>query len=152
MFHLFHKDIVDLSQDKYTQGFSDGYKTGRVHQREANEEQMKLLSEEIKPGIAVQFTEFPMLIDMEQVLTAGNGKVFLNGVELEQNKLDRLKQEVNMLGNSMLWDVITNTIRHQAEKIGWERSKDTTDLMNAKMMVRTIDIQNNIIQKIKDAK
>ena len=97
MFHLFHKDIVDLSQDKYTQGFSDGYKTGRVHQREANEEQMKLLSEEIKPGIAVQFTEFPMLIDMEQVLTAGNGKVFLNGVELEQNKLDRLKQEVNLL-------------------------------------------------------
>lgn len=28
LFQRFHQDIVDLSQDKYTQGFSDGYKAG----------------------------------------------------------------------------------------------------------------------------
>ena len=93
MFHVFHKDIIELSQDKYTQGFSDGYKTGRAHQREANLEQLKMLEEEApKPSIAL--TEFPLLVDMEQVLTAGGGKIFLNGVALDENKLDKLKQEV----------------------------------------------------------
>jgi len=32
-YRLFPKDIVDLSQNKYTQGFSDGYKTGRESER-----------------------------------------------------------------------------------------------------------------------
>lgn len=30
-FHRFHQDIIDLSQDKFTQGFSDGYKKGYEH-------------------------------------------------------------------------------------------------------------------------
>ncbi len=30
-FHFFHNDIVDLSQQKYTQGFADGYKVGGEH-------------------------------------------------------------------------------------------------------------------------
>ncbi len=29
LFHLFTADIQDLSQDKYTQGFSDGWVKGR---------------------------------------------------------------------------------------------------------------------------
>lgn len=31
--HLFPQDIIDLSQDKYTQGFSDGYVKGREVER-----------------------------------------------------------------------------------------------------------------------
>ncbi len=33
-FHFFHNDIIDLSQDKYTQGFGDGYVSGRKHEHE----------------------------------------------------------------------------------------------------------------------
>ena len=33
MFHFFHSDIIDLSQDRYTQGFADGYKVGMEHAR-----------------------------------------------------------------------------------------------------------------------
>ena len=30
-FHLFAKDIIDLSQEKFTQGFADGYAMGQKH-------------------------------------------------------------------------------------------------------------------------
>ena len=33
-YRLFPKDIVDLSQNKYTQGFGDGYKVGRESERQ----------------------------------------------------------------------------------------------------------------------
>lgn len=31
--HLFPQDVIDLSQDKYTQGFSDGYTRGVIQGR-----------------------------------------------------------------------------------------------------------------------
>ena len=34
-FHFFHKDIIDLSQDNFTQGFADGYVAGRKHEHES---------------------------------------------------------------------------------------------------------------------
>ncbi len=36
LFNRFHSDILDLSQDKYTQGFGDGYKTGYAHAKDQN--------------------------------------------------------------------------------------------------------------------
>jgi hypothetical protein len=33
-FTFFHQDILDLSQQKYTQGFADGYKTAFRHASE----------------------------------------------------------------------------------------------------------------------
>ena len=33
-FNCFKGDIIDLSQEKFTQGFGDGYKKGREHERE----------------------------------------------------------------------------------------------------------------------
>lgn len=36
-YRLFPKDITDLSEDKYTKGFGDGYKMGRKHLAEQHE-------------------------------------------------------------------------------------------------------------------
>lgn len=42
-YKLFPKDIIDLSQNKYTQGFSDGYKTGRESERSQVKDMVKKL-------------------------------------------------------------------------------------------------------------
>ncbi len=42
-FRFFHGDIADLSQDKYTQGFADGYVKGREHQHESDQKAAKQL-------------------------------------------------------------------------------------------------------------
>src|SRR5689334_14838185 len=89
-FHIFHKDIIDLSQDKYTQGFGDGYKVGHTHAVEANKKSLEdhkaLMEESAAPP--PEFTEFPLLINMEKVLTvASNGKLFLNKEPVNKEKL-----------------------------------------------------------------
>lgn len=43
-FDFFKGDILDLSQQKYTQGFSDGYVTGRKHANEENLASLRLLN------------------------------------------------------------------------------------------------------------
>ncbi len=45
LFHLFKEDIIDLSQDKYTQGFSDGYVKGRQDMKESMSKTAKDLFE-----------------------------------------------------------------------------------------------------------
>src|SRR6185369_17272427 len=40
MFHLFHEELLDYGQEKFTQGFGDGYKKGREEmQQKLNESQ-----------------------------------------------------------------------------------------------------------------
>ena len=44
LFHrLFPQDIIDLSQNKYTQGFSDGYAKGRETERKSVKDMVKKL-------------------------------------------------------------------------------------------------------------
>lgn len=42
-YRLFPKDIVDLSQNKYTQGFSDGFTKGRESERRSVKDMVKKL-------------------------------------------------------------------------------------------------------------
>lgn len=42
-YRLFPSDISDLSQDKFTQGFGDGYSRGRKHQHEFDKKLAKEL-------------------------------------------------------------------------------------------------------------
>lgn len=146
-FHLFHKDIVDLSQEKYMQGFGDGYTTGRKHQREADEKEIELLSE---PAPKEEFT---IIVDIEKTIKVSpRGELYLNDVLMPQDKVDQLKREVIGIRNSLLWEIMTNTIAHQAEEAGWKKSENFQDLLNAKVMARTIDIQKKILKSIENAK
>lgn len=43
MKRLFSKDLVDFNQEKYMQGFGDGYKTGLKHAQVANRESKDLV-------------------------------------------------------------------------------------------------------------
>ncbi len=49
-FNFFHNDIIDLSQDKYTQGFGDGYRTGFLHGSDAEKERVRT-KEDLLSGI-----------------------------------------------------------------------------------------------------
>lgn len=148
-FHLFHKDIVDLSQEKYMQGFGDGYKTGREHEKEAADKMVAQLVGTPDP----ELTQFPLVVDMDKtVKTNAKGELFLNGVIVPKDRVDSLKREAVAFRNSELWEIMTNTIAHQAEEAGWKKSENFQDLLNSKVMVRTIDIQKNIIKSIENAK
>lgn len=147
LFHFFHSDIIDLSQDKFTQGFADGYKKGRVDEKESSDKRM----EEFIGDIEISKPPIP-IVNLEKVLTEKNGKIYLNQVPIDLKKLDTLKQEVHLFRNSMLWEIITNTLDSQAYEAGWHKSKAWDDLLVGKSISYTIDVQKKIIEKIEHAK
>lgn len=139
LFHFFHNDIIDLSQDKFTQGFSDGYLMGRKHEREEQEKNPKI---ELIPR------EIPS-INLEFVLTSDKqGHLFLNGEIIDGTKQKELIHEASLFKNTKIWDILSNTLKHNAQLTMFNNAKDTQDLMNGKAILYTISTQENIIKTI----
>jgi len=91
---------------------------------------------------------FP-IVDVEKVLTADKkGNLYLNGTLIEGKKLDDLRHEVILYKNTMLWGILSNTLKHQAQEIIFANSKDLQDVLNGKMVLYTLDVQEKIIKKI----
>ncbi len=89
----------------------------------------------------------------ERVLTANKiGNLFLDGELVVGKQKDSLKAQVRMLRNTQIWEVLTDSLKHQAQKILFNDSKDLQDVLNAKMMLYTISVQENIIKTIEEAK
>jgi len=95
---------------------------------------------------------FP-IVEVNEILTSGRqGQLFLGGVPIEKKKLADLQHEVRLFRNTAIWGIISNTLKHQAQLTMFTKSQDYQDLMNGKMILYTIDVQENIIAKIENAK
>lgn len=89
------------------------------------------------------------VVDMERVLTSDKkGNLYLNGVIIEAKKYSELEQEVTLFRNSALWDLLQNTLKHQAQVNMFEKSKTVDDILFAKAILYTLDVQEKIIKLI----
>ncbi len=89
----------------------------------------------------------------ENVLTANKvGNLFLEGKLVTEKRKHSLQAQVRMMRNTEIWEIMTASLKHTAQKLAFNDSKDLQDLLNAKMILYTIDVQENIIKKIEQAK
>ena len=90
---------------------------------------------------------------MDKVLTTSkSGHLFLNGELITDRQRGELQAAVRMFRNTYLWEIMTDTLKHQAQKLAFNDSKDLQDLVNAKMVLWTISVQEGIIKKIENSK
>ncbi len=95
---------------------------------------------------------FPVF-KMEKVLTASkSGHLFLNTELVQEKQKASLKGEARMLRNTQIWEILTASMKHQAQKIAFDDSTTLQDLMNAKMMLYTVSVMENIVKKIEEVK
>lgn len=95
---------------------------------------------------------FP-LFKVEKVLTASKaGQLYLNGELVTMKRRQSLEAQVRMMRNTEIWEILTSSVKQQAQKLAFNDSKDLQDLLNAKMMLYTISVQENILKKIEDTK
>lgn len=95
---------------------------------------------------------FPV-VDLEKIITSNRqGNLFLGGTQINAKKLADLKQEAHLFRNTQLWDIVHNTLKHQAQVAMFTSATTVQDVLNGKTMLRTLDIQENIIQLIDKAK
>lgn len=78
--------------------------------------------------------------------TAGN--VYLGGEKVTDQLAKELKQEANIMKELRLWNILTNTPKHQAKEVMFTKSKTFDDMMAGKMMLYTVDVQENIVNRL----
>jgi len=95
---------------------------------------------------------FP-IFKADKVLTASkSGHLFLNKELVTEKRKASLKAQARMMRNTEIWEIMTATLKAQAQELAFNQSKDLQDLLNAKMMCYTISVQENIIKKIEEAR
>ncbi len=95
---------------------------------------------------------FPVF-EMDRVFTADKqGHLFLNGELVTDKQKGSLKGEVRMFKNTQIWDILSASLKYQAQKLAFNESKDLQDLLNAKMVLWTISVQEGILKKIEESK
>lgn len=138
-FNIFTDDITDLSSDKFTQGYGEGYKAGFDRAKEV-----------AIPSVMCDHPkqEFP-IVNQEDVLTVSKrGKIFLKGMPVSDSEAAQLKTEAIMFQKSRLWQVMQETIKEQASRVMFENSQNFDDMKTGKLMLRNLDVQRKIVEAI----
>jgi hypothetical protein len=93
---------------------------------------------------------FP-IFEVENVLTVSkSGHLFLNGEVVQEKQKNSLKAQARMLRDSGLWEIMAASLKHRAQKIAFDESQTLQDLLNAKMILYTISVQENMIKNIEN--
>ncbi len=154
-FNLFHEDILDLSQNKFVQGFGDGYKEGFARANELLEKKMQFEREHSTPIIQKEKLEEIKAEDILTIQKTSGGKldkILLGGVEIQPQFLKDLKHEAVLFKKTRLWNIFQETLKQQAYLSMFEKSQSFDDMKSGKAMLHIIQVQKNIIDILNDFK
>jgi hypothetical protein len=93
----------------------------------------------------------PLTEDKDIISFAKKGKetiVFLDGEQLAQQEIIGLKNECRFLEESLIWKLMNKYPTAMAKKKLFTDSKDITDILFAKTMLYTLEVQENIKKNI----
>ena len=155
-FTFFHEDILDLSQEKYTMGYGDGYKQAfeliQMRDGKVVEELQKvegLVSRALRPLMEPFKFEG---VDKEKIVSvtiaAEKPVLLLAGKPLTDLEKEQLTAEADYFTRSNLWRIMQETVKAEAVKTGIEKSKTWEETLSAKMMLHSLGLLDSIIKKI----
>ena len=85
-------------------------------------------------------------VTLEDIVRTDKGAVFIGKNRItEQEKLN-LISEAKLIKSTRLWHLLTQTLKYDAQERMFKNSKDYQDLLNGKMMLYNISIQENLIK------
>lgn len=74
--------------------------------------------------------------------------MFIQGKKITDSELKMLKEESSYILRTRLWSILTNSLKDQAKKSMFERSKSWEDMLFGKAMLYNLDVQEKIIELI----
>lgn len=138
----FGEELVDFNQEKYTQGFGDGYKKGFDH---ADTMGKQALAEVMAGTPADLNQDDPWIVDMDDVLTADKGILYLNGKIIDEATVKQLKAEARTLKNFRIWGILQETLRQKAIEKSVLHSQNFEQTLSGKLMVHSLGVFRSIV-------
>ena len=158
VYKFFYEEILDLSSDKYTEGFGEGYKQGFKAAKERFSESRSLLLafDEVRDSFQ-RGLNTPSLYDPSDVLSFvpgpdGKGVVKIGGQEVDKQTLADLKIESDKIRRTRLWPLMVTKIRSLAVTQALNRSKNWEEVLMGKAALDNINLQESMLKAIEEAK
>lgn len=80
------------------------------------------------------------------------GLVFMGGVKLDEYQIMNLKSEAEAIAQMQIWKTLSETLKQQAQKTIFENSTEWADVMNGKMMLYNLSLQQKILDIFRNYK
>ena len=80
------------------------------------------------------------------------GKLCVGGQEITSDEALNLVAEVQFIEKTRFWEICQNTLKDQAQKTIFERSKTIEDIVWGKALLYNLDLQNQVLKIIKSYK
>ena len=157
--HWFHEEMLEWGDEKFTQGFGEGYKAGHYHAKEMYSYAGELgrVVQDIKDGFKDKL-KLNTSLDAREVLAGmANEKgetvgLTLGGEKLSDEAIKELKGEIDYLKKTRIWSILNETVRKLAIDKAINQSTDFEQVLSGKMMLHDLGIINSIIGAIDSVK
>lgn len=154
---FFADDFDDLKQQKYTQGFSDGFERGVDSERNRIEkEQLRYAVEPHKPSgdeLDQRLNDLLSNADLTKIVTFNDQtkKFYIGGKEVEHGRLQNLKQEAEAYEQFDLYQLLQETPKELAQRAMFiEGDAPKEQLAKGRTILYTLSTQKKIIEKFKN--
>lgn len=77
-------------------------------------------------------------------------KVFIGSKELPKDNVLKLKQDAQVFEESVIWKILSNELKHQANLRMFEKSKTVEDIVAGKMLLYLVDVVEMKIAELKN--
>lgn len=91
----------------------------------------------------------PIVAEKDIIAFTKNGKVFIDGKELNATELNSLRTEADVIGQMRLWQIVVNELNKKSQVRMYRDAVDIIDLLFGKTVLYTLNLQKEIIDKLK---
>jgi len=106
----------------------------------------KLVNERISKLLGVVDENFVVTLDKK------TGLVFMGGVRLEEQQILNLRSEANAITAMQIWPMLSETLKKQAQETIFNKSTEWADVVNGKVMLYCLSLQQKILDIFKSYK
>ena len=147
-FKHFHEEITDLSAEKYTSGFGEGYAVGFDHAKElARAHTCPVLEPSTQP-IPLDYQ-----VDLHKVFeVTKERKMMLGGRILEPNEIAEFQSQAVVLSQIPLWCIMQETLKQKGIEKAVLQSTTWEETLAGKMLIHDVGLRNSILDVLKSYK
>ncbi len=89
---------------------------------------------------------------ISDIIKIEKGKIYIDDKEVDEMELRSLRAEIKALEGFRIWHIITQTLKKDAYERGFVSATNMEHLNTSKIMLYNLDIQQKIINALKEKK
>ncbi len=111
-------------------------------------------TDKVEAEVSSRISKLLGVVDENFIITYDKktGLVFLGGVRLDEPQIMNLKSEAEAITSMQIWKTLSETIKEQAQKTIFNNSIEWQDVLNGKMCLYTLSLQQKVLDIFKDYK